>query len=62
MAGLLSGAPTMKKMISQFFLLLLLLSSPAFAQYAAVDAKVRSYPTSFSDADKLASRINADFD
>ncbi len=48
--------------ISKFIIIALLLVSPAvFAQFEAVDAKVATYPKSFSDAQKLAGRINADF-
>jgi transglutaminase/protease-like cytokinesis protein 3 len=50
----------MKKLISPILLFVLLACQAAFAQYEAVDAKVRSYPE-FSDADKLAARISADF-
>jgi len=60
MAGLLPGARPMKKMISPVLLLLLLISQTIFAQFESLDAKVRQYPT-FTDADKLAVRINADF-
>jgi transglutaminase/protease-like cytokinesis protein 3 len=51
----------MKKIFSLIFLFLLLGTQAVFAQFETVDAKVRSYPN-FSDADKLAERINADFD
>ena len=56
---------TMKKIFSPIrttILFLLLLVSPAvFSQYESVDARVKTYPASFSDAQKLADRINADF-
>jgi transglutaminase/protease-like cytokinesis protein 3 len=61
MAGLLSGARVMKKRFAPIFLFLLLVSQAVFAQYETVDTKVRNYPR-FSDADKLAVRINSDFD
>lgn len=51
----------MKKIFASVLLLLLLVSPPAFSQYEAVDAKVRAYPKSFAQAEKLAARINADF-
>jgi transglutaminase/protease-like cytokinesis protein 3 len=55
----------MKKIFSPIFksilLLLLLVSSAVYPQFEAVDAKVRTYPKSYSDAQKLADRINTDF-
>ena len=52
----------MKKIFAPIILLLLLLFPAAnFAQYEAIDAKVRMYPKSFSDARKIADRINEDF-
>lgn len=60
MAGYLPARRMMKKIFS-LILLFLLACQTALAQYETVDATVRSYPD-FSDADKLAARIEADFD
>ena len=55
----------MKKIISclriSVLLWFLLVSVSSFAQYEPVDAKVKLYPKSFSDPQKLAEKINADF-
>jgi transglutaminase/protease-like cytokinesis protein 3 len=61
----LTKAATMKKTISQlkntFILLLLLVSASSYSQYEKVDAKVRTYPKSFSNPKQFADKINADF-
>jgi transglutaminase/protease-like cytokinesis protein 3 len=55
----------MKILISRIsglvLLFLLLLPATGFAQYEAVDAKVRTYPKSFTTPERLAARISSDF-
>lgn len=53
----------MMKILAPIILMVsLLFSTAAFSQYEAVDAKVKTYPKAVSDAQKIADRINADFD
>lgn len=47
---------------NSFFVFLLLVSGVASAQYADIDARVRTYPKSFSNSQALAQKIDADFD
>jgi transglutaminase/protease-like cytokinesis protein 3 len=59
---MIAGRAAMKNLLSQIFaFVLLLVSGLSFAQFEDVDARVAAYPKSFSDAQPLADRINADF-
>lgn len=48
--------------VNVFLLLFLSISSLIYAQdYTSVDAKIKAYPKAFTNVDRLAGRVNADF-